>query len=181
MILGIIVVVAGGIGAAALYNTSTSFVPVVAMSADVTRGQEVARDQLTVVEVPRSLAADGVPPEGMEDLVGKRALVDLPAGSYPHSTHVGDDPLPDGLALVGLRLPLGKVPASELVPGTAVVVVSLVEGDAATVDATVAAAPIELDDGTSYALDVRVAEPEAAQVARWAATDQAAIVVTEVS
>ena len=90
---------------------------------------------------------------------------------------VGDDPLPEGQALVGLKLPLGRMPAGDLPAGTVVRVVSIAEGDGSATDATLAAAPLLLEDG-SFSVDVLLPADAADDVARLAATDMVALVVT---
>lgn len=177
--LGVLLVVLGGLGAAALFGLNTDQHAVVVMSGDVARGQALGRGDLTVLEVPRSIAQDAMPADQLPSLVGQHALVDLPQGAFPLARHVGADPLPDGESLVGLRLPLGKLPASPMPPGTVLRVVGLEEGSQSVFDAVVASSPELLDDGVSYALDVRVAAEQAADVARLSAAEQVAVVVVK--
>lgn len=178
--LGVLLVVLGGIGAAALYASNVDQRSVVAMAADLHRGSVVEREHLKVLEVPESLAQDALAADRIDELVGQQALTDLPAGAFPLASHVGEDPLPEGQGLVGLKLAAGRLPVAELVPGTPVQLVSLQEGDATTVEAEVASAPMLLDDGSS-ALDVRVAAADSSAVARLAATDLLAVVQTGVA
>ena len=175
--LGLLLVAGGGIGAAALVGSGDDVVPLVVMAADVRRGDVIGDGDLTVIELPASSGVQGMPAADLPSLVGERALMDLPKGAFPLATHVGAEPLPAGQTLVGLRLPIGKLPATELPPGTAVRVVGVGDGTQTTVDAVVARAPSLLDDGTSFALDVRVADAEADLVARLAAGDQVALVL----
>ena len=175
--LGLLLVAGGGIGVAALVGSGDDVVPLVVMAADVRRGDVIGDGDLTVIELPASSGVQGMPAADLPSLVGERALMDLPKGAFPLATHVGAEPLPAGQTLVGLRLPIGKLPATELPPGTAVRVVGVGDGTQTTVDAVVARAPSLLDDGTSFALDVRVADAEADLVARLAAGDQVALVL----
>lgn len=175
--LGLLLVAGGGIGAAALVGSGDDVVPLVVMAADVRRGDVIGDGDLTVIELPASSGVQGMPAADLPSLVGERALMDLPKGAFPLARHVGAESLPAGQTLVGLRLPIGKLPATELPPGTAVRVVGVGDGTQTTVDAVVARAPSLLDDGTSFALDVRVADAEADLVARLAAGDQVALVL----
>lgn len=56
---------------------------------------------------------------------------------------------------------MGRIPASPLPPGTRVAVVGVAEGQDQTVEAVVAVAPIALQDGATYAVDLRVASADA--------------------
>lgn len=174
--LGVLLVVLGGIGAAALYSMNTDQRPVVVMAADVARGDVVQREHLAVVEVPGSLTVDALPADALDDLAGQVARTDLPQGSFPLTRHVGTDPLPAGQSLVGLRLELGKLPTTDLPPGTTVRLVGLVDDVETAVDAVIATRPVLLDDAVSYSLDVQVADGDADAVARLSATDQVALI-----
>lgn len=175
--LGVLLVVLGGIGAAALYSMNADHRPVVVMATDVARGDVIQREDLAVVEVPGSLSVDTVPAASLDELAGQVARTDLPQGSFPLTRHVGTDPLPDGQSLVGLRLTLGKLPTTDLPPGTTVRLVGLVDEVETAVDAVIATRPVLLDDAVSYSLDVQVADGDADAVARLSATDQVALIV----
>lgn len=176
--LGVLLVTMGGLGAAFLFTLNTDHEVVLALAADVRRGDTITREQLSVVEVPATAGLNALPADRIDELVGERALFDLPAGTFPLERHVGEDPLPDGQALVGLRLAPGRMPIGELPPGTLVRLVSLAEGDETVAEAVVAAAPVPLEDGT-YAIDVRLIDGEADAIARLAAADALALVVHE--
>ena len=175
--LGVLLVVLGGLGAAALFTMNANQEPVLVMAADVRRGEVVESTDVTVIEVPDTLTVDRLPASEVEQLVGHRARNDLPAGSFPLARHVGTDPLPGGETLVGLRLPLGRLPHSDIPVASIVRIVSLAEGDATAVEAATMSLPTLLDDGVTYALDVAVADAAADAVARLAATDQVAVIV----
>lgn len=177
--LGVVLVVLGGLGSAALYGVGTDQHTAVVMRRDVGRGDAIEQADLAVVEVPRSLAVDTVPGDKLEGLLGGHALTDLPRGAFPLPHHIGDDPLPPGTSLVGLRLPLGRLPVSPLPPGTTLRLVALAEGSELLVDAVVASSPTPLDDGITFAFDVRVAVQQASEVARLSAAEQLAVVVVK--
>lgn len=174
--LGVLLVVLGGLGAAALYTMNADHAAVIVMADDVRRGDVIEQGDLAVIEIPGSLTVPRLPAADLETLVGQRALTDLPSGSFPLQRHVGDDPLPDGETLVGLRLPLGRLPSSDIPVGTKVRIVGLAEGSEDAVEATTTARPSQLEDG-SFALDIRVADGDADTVARLAAADMVAVVV----
>lgn len=175
--LGVLLVVLGGLAAAAVYSATADHRAVVIMARDVTRGSILQADDVAAAEVPGGFAVDALPAERLGDLIGEQALTDLPEGSFPLAHHVGEDPLPPGQSLVGLKLPMGRIPVSPLPPGTRVAVIGVGEGADQTVEAVVAAAPTALQDGTTYAVDLRVAVADAPALARMAAADSAALVV----
>ncbi|MFT3888459.1 MAG: SAF domain-containing protein [Arachnia sp.] len=175
--LGILLVVLGGLAAAAVYSANSDHRLVVAMARDVSRGTVLQADDLEQVEVAGGIAADALPAEQLTTLVGRHTLTDLPQGSFPQARHVGDDPLPAGQSLVGLRLPMGRIPVSPLPPGTRVAVVGVGEGEQQRIEGVVAAPLSPIDDGASFAVDLRVADADAPGLARLAATDAAALIV----
>ncbi|MHA6513301.1 SAF domain-containing protein [Tessaracoccus sp. Z1128] len=177
MASGALLIAVGGLGAAALYSMNAEHRAVVVMASDVRRGDAIAREDLAVLEIPASLTVDALGAADLPALVGQRSLTDLPRGAFPLTRHVGEDPLPAGQSLVGLRLPLGKLPTADMPPGTAVRLVGLVEGVETSVDAVVGSAPVLLDDGASYSLDVSVQDGRADEVARLSASDMVALVV----
>ncbi len=176
MALGVLAVVLGGLGAAALYSMNTNNISVVVMAHDVVRGDEIQPSDLAVVSIPGGLQVETSTVNGMDELVGRTARSDLPAGSFPLARHVGEDPIPVDHSLIGIRLVSGRLPTAELPPGTHVQLISLVEGDGRAVDAVVAASPRLLDDGSGHLLDVTVANTFAQSVATLAATDQLVLI-----
>lgn len=189
--LGVLLVVLGGLGAAYLYTLNADHRAVIVMAADVRRGEVIEQSDLKVVEVPGDLGVDALGSDKFDVLVGQQALTDLPRGAFPSGAHVGDDPLPGGQSLVGLRLPLGKLPSTDIPLGTTVRIVGLEApaqnaaeatggkdfAEEVAVEAVTASAPRLLDDGATYVVDVRVADESADLVAKLSASDQAAIVV----
>ncbi|MEO7588148.1 MAG: SAF domain-containing protein [Arachnia sp.] len=169
--LGILSAVLGALGAAALYSMNTDNTDVVVMARDVTRGDEVQASDLSVVSVPAGLRVESSAAHEREAMIGQTARSDLPAGSFPVARHLGQDPIPEGHSLVGIRLAPGRLPTSELPPGSLVQLISLAEGDDRVVDAVVASSPVMLDDGSGHLLDVTVADAGAHAVATLAAND----------
>ncbi len=175
--LGVLLVVLGGLGAAALYSMNTDQRQVIVMASDVRRGEQIEPGDLRLVDLPGSTGIAALPADRFDSLLGQEALTDLPSGAFPLGSHVGTAPLPSGRTVVGLRLPLGKLPSADLPVGTVVRVVGLAEGDQSSVDALTASVPLALEDGMTFALEVTVADAEADAVARLAAGDLVAVVV----
>lgn len=178
--VGLLAVVLGALGFAALHTATTHDTSIVTITQPVPRGTVLADEHLSVVQVPERLAADALPADAVATLVGRTALTDLPEGSFPRAHHVGDDPLPEGQAIVGLRLTHGQLPMTALPAGTAVQLVGLAEEGEPGLDvqAVIAVAPIELDGG-AFALDVRVPADAAHAVARLAAKGELALVAVK--
>lgn len=203
MAAGILVIVLGALGSAALYSSANEQHSVVSVTQPVARGTEVTSDHLGVVQVPAGFPVDTLPAEELDHLVGRTALTDLPAGSFPLAVHVGDDPLPEGQALVGFRMHHGQLPMSPMPAGTTIQLVDLsgtespaesattddapdedastivAPGASAVLRAVVAVAPVMLDDGASFALDVLVPVEHADRVAQLAAAGELAVVVVK--
>ena len=174
--LGVLAIVLGALGAAALYSMNTTVTSVIVVARDVVRGDVIEADDLATTDVPGSLQVDTLSSDRLHDVIGLSALSDLPAGSFPLQRHFGQEPIPRGHALVGLRLAAGRLPSSALPPGTRVQLIGLTEGDDTVVDALMASSPVLLDDGSGHLLDVTVANDVAAAVAALAATDQLALI-----
>ncbi|RMB61421.1 SAF domain-containing protein [Tessaracoccus antarcticus] len=169
--LGILSVVLGALGAGALYSMNTHNADVVVMTRDVVRGDRIQASDLAVVSVPAGLTMETSSSAKMGEMVGQTARSDLPAGSFPVARHLGEDPIPEGRSLIGIRLTPGRLPTADLPPGTLVQLISLAENDDSVTDAVVASSPILLDDGSGHLLDVTVADAAAPSVATLAATD----------
>lgn len=174
--LGVLCVVLGGLGAAALYSMSVDEESAVVMVSDVVRGQQITDADVTVISVPAGLPGERTGAELIGGIVGQTALTDLPAGAFPAARHLGERPIPDGHSLVGLQLGPGRMPGAPLPPGTQVQLVSLVEGDESVTDAVVAQAPLLTDDGSGFVIDVVVADEAAHPIARLAASQQLALI-----
>ncbi|MGO1384578.1 MAG: SAF domain-containing protein [Arachnia sp.] len=174
--LGVLAIVLGALGAAALYSLNTDLTDVVVVTRDVVRGDIIEATDLAVVGMPGSLQMDMSPAHTLEAMVGQRALSDLPAGSFPLTRHVGEEPVPQGESLIGIRLTAGRLPSAPLPPGTRVQLVSLAEDDNTVVDALMASSPVLLGDGSGHLLDVTVDDDMAAEIATLAATDQLVLI-----
>ena len=178
IVLGVLLIALGALGAAALYTTATRHRQAVAMANDVTRGREIRPSDLTVRELP-SDQEEGIDPQKMNDLVGKRALLDLPAGSFPTEQRLGDRSFPPGNVTLGLKLGPGKMPNTPLVPGQKIQLIGLTGKNTTT--AVVAALPEKLADGATWLLDVSLPLEDAPAVAALAAVDQLVLIALQES
>jgi hypothetical protein len=97
-----------------------------ALAADVGRGEPIERDDLKVVRVAADTGVATVPAGDMDEIVGKLAATDLPSGSLLSRDQVlaeGERVVTTDEAVVGARLGPGAAPRGEVAPGTWVLVV----------------------------------------------------------
>lgn len=177
IIAGLLAIVLAGLGAAALFSTLTKNQGVVVVNRSVARGEVIGTGDLGVTQVGSLPGVSTVPAAEVAALVGQRAIVDLTKGSLLAAGAVGQPPGRAGQATVGLKLAPGRLPSTPLPAGTALTLV--VVGDAEDpkgVPAESLGLATLAGDGTSWLLDVLVAEDQAAEVARLAGTDTVAVI-----
>ena len=175
--LGLLFVVLGGLGGAALYHSTHDARPAVAMARDVVRGDVIESADLKVAEAPMGLK-EFIPSSQLDSLVGRTAMFDLPAEAFPTDRLLGTRTIPEGSAVVGLVLGAGRAPSGNLVPGQNVQVVGLTE-EPVVIDAVVVTSPQLLDDRSTRGLDVALPREQAAKVATLSAQEQVALYVVE--
>lgn len=175
--LGVICVVLGALAAAALYSMNIATSQVVTMAHDLERGDTIVASDLTVMDVPGTIARNAVAAKDIDSLVGSTALRDLPRGAFPNTSLVGQQPLRDGHSLVGLKLESGQIPTTGIVPGTSVQLIAISQ-DAApeTIPAIVSTTPVADSQAMFYLVDVMVAHGEAPVVANLAAQGKLAMI-----
>lgn len=122
--LGAALIALSGLAAYWLFTATADTVPVVAVAADVSRGETIDREDVTTVDAAENTAVETVPAENLEQLVGSRAAADLLTGSLLNPAAVSDAISPAvGESLVGVALLPNQLPAEALVPGDPVRVV----------------------------------------------------------
>lgn len=183
-------VVAIGVGALLgvfAWSTASGGHDVLAARSTITRGHKFTRDDLIVVRAGLDPALSSVPAEQMESMVGKRAALDVPAGSLLTDTAVQDQLFPGaGLSVVGVAVGPGGLPSTPLAAGDQVRVVltpgpqgTIGRGDPPTMVAT-AISVTASDGGAAGAhtvVSVVVPQADAATIASWSATGRVAIVL----
>ena len=126
VLVGLMLAASAAALVAALLNAATATTLVWTTAVDVSRGQPLAPNELAAMEVGAAAAERLVAatPESRHELVGRVWAVDLPAGALLSPALVTERLIvPDGQALVGLRLAPGDFPAAGLRPGDIVMVV----------------------------------------------------------
>lgn len=184
MVGSVIAVCLGGLVTVWAWSASSSASEVVAVRSLVLRGEVIERADLVTVRVGVDPALRVVPASRIEELAGRRASLDLAAGGLVTEDAVGDLPMPgQGMALVGVALAPGMLPAEPLRPGDRVQLV-LTPGPQG--DAAVAAGSRELaatvqsmsvPESGPTVVDVLVPQAQAAEVARQASTGRLALVL----
>ena len=181
--LGIVALCLGGLLSYVIYSRVATETAVVAVANTVYRGELIDRDDLTAITLQGTSLAQAVPARELDNLVGKRAAFDLPQGSVVVSSAVTAEAVPAvGRAVVGLKLAMGRVPTSLLVPSSDLRLVALPPQDGGTDkltgDAFVARVIDQAPgaDGATILLNVDVAAAQAPTIALLAAQDRIAVV-----
>ena len=184
--LGVVAVCLGGLLAYAVYARVSTETRVLSVASTVYRGEVVQAADLTTVVVHGDPPGPVVRAAEESSVVGRRAVVDLPAGSLVAARSLADTALPDtGRSVVGLRLATGRAPASLLVPSAPVRIVALPApaNGTGTKDSLVGktyggrvVGSTPGADGTSTVVDVEVDAGQAPTIASLGAQDRIALV-----
>ena len=182
LLAGIIAVCLGGLASAFVHVQVTAADPVLRLNRTIHRGEVIQAADLSVVSIGSGVDVRTVGDGRLGEVVGQAAVTDLPAGSLLVDGSWGAGGVPVGSARVGLKLPPGRFPTTDLRPGTEVLVVALPAQGAegalpGSLRASLVAAPLEQPDGSSL-FSLTVQEGAAEQVARLAASDRVALVQT---
>lgn len=180
MLVGVLAICLGGLGAAVLYSSLSGSVAVVAVKRTVHRDQVISADDLTVLHVPPVPGLETVPSRHLEEIAGTTALADLTAGQLLSPRSWGEPVAAPGRARLGLRLTPGRLPVKALPPGSPVLLVPVArDGGEPPLGASIlgeaASLPVEQADG-AVVLDVTVPLGQAERLARLAAADQVVLV-----
>lgn len=184
LLAGIVAICLGGLASAFVYLSVAGSEPMLKVNRTIHRGEMISAGDLAVVSVRSGLDVRTVPDDRLDQVVGRVATSDIPAGSLLVEGTWGEAGLQRGMTRVGVRLPSGRFPAADLRPGTPLLVVALPEANAdaaqaatlpGSVRSTLVAAPRTLADG-ALAFDLEVIEGQAEVVARLAAADRVALV-----
>lgn len=164
---------------------------VVAARSTIQRGALIAREDLVTVRVGVDPALTPVPAAQLQSLVGRRAAMDVAAGSLLTASEVASSVLPaQGSSVVGVGASTSSLPGTPLVAGDRVRVVwtpaagdqagSAVAGSLApqTIAATVVSTTAgDGGQGAVTVVSVLVPSAQAAQLAGWSLTGKVAIVL----
>ncbi|MDN3059404.1 SAF domain-containing protein [Streptomyces sp. SRF1] len=176
--LAVLLITGGGAGGAVLLMESGQRTEVVTVVRHVPVGQVVTDRDLGQASVALDPVLKAVKAADRDDVVGKRAAVELTPGSLLSRGQVTADSLvKTGEQVVPLGLRPEQVPASSLVPGQRVQVVRVPGEDqqgSGTQADPIPARVVKVGDPTpgtgSVVVDVAAAEAEAPLLASWAST-----------
>ena len=184
--LGVLALCLGALLSYVVYARVAAEATVVAAAATVYRGEVVERGDLTTVRVRTGSLPTTVPAADLDDLIGQRAVYDLPEGSVLAAASVAETGVPAaGRAAVGIKLASGRSPEALLLPSSPVRLVALPAPSAATTAGDELAgktytarvlSQVPGADGTSILLDVEVDQAQAATIALLAAQERIAVV-----
>lgn len=184
-------VCAGALLAVWAHSASTSTVKVLAARGTITQGEKIDQSDLKTVQVSVDSGVSTVAAEQAPRLDGRRAALDIPAGSLLTEAAVKDTVVPAaGFSIVGVTLPPGQLPGEPLQVGDQVRVVDApgAAGAAASGESSEGAAdgpvPVAVEvagvkgagEGQTT-VSVIVPEDQAADLASRAATGKVVIVL----
>jgi hypothetical protein len=182
--LGIALIALGGLAAGWLTTAVGNTHSVLVMRTTVDRGGVVGAGDVTVARINGDPTLKTVPAGRRDEVIGKRAAVDLAAGSLLTPGSVTDQTVPaTGQSLVGVNLSPAQLPARLLRPGDPVRIVSTprTQDDPPTAEpnsitGTVVGTRFLSDTGRTV-VDVSVPSNEAADLAARVATGRVALVL----
>ena len=179
-------VCAGALGVAWLVQASTTAVPVVAARSTIERGTLISAGDLMVVRIATDPSLRTVPGSQLSGLVGKRAALDVAAGSLLTSESVSAANTPGaGFSLVGVGVADSMMPGTSLLAGDRVRVVATADGQAAATGGptSIGAQVVGTRTGTNASgqsqtiITVSVPASDAAALAAIAASGKVAVVL----
>ncbi|GGP14142.1 SAF domain-containing protein [Nonomuraea glycinis] len=122
LVAGVALTALGALVAWQVYGVASQRVPVLVMARDVPVGQQIQAQDLRTVALGVDPAVQSVDAAGKSALIGKRAAVDLKAGSLLAQTHVTETLVPGpGEVVVPVALKPSRLPARGIQPGDRVV------------------------------------------------------------
>ncbi len=180
MLIGLLAMCLGGLGAAYLYSQASSSTPVLVATRTVARGEVIKDTDLRVAEIGGGASVTAVDAARIREVVGQVAILDLAEGSLVTPGSYGQVTVRSGTSQLGLRLAPGRIPIRDMPAGTPVRIIgvpaktdaSAAAADAFVTTAVVVTAPRATADGTAIVLDIELASDKAVAVAQLAAADR---------
>lgn len=166
------------------YTSTSNAQEVVAVRTTVHRGETITRDDLMTAQIGVDPALKPIAASRLDEVVGKRAAMDLAAGGLVTQEDLTSAVLPTkGMSIVGISLTPAMMPAIQLQTGDEVRIVTTpgeqgdaTAGEPTTITATIVGVRNSGETGQSI-VDVSVPSSQAAQLAARAATGKVALVL----
>lgn len=179
--VGLLIMAAGGVFGWFMWASTSSASEVVAVRVAVERGQTITAQDLTTVRVSLDPSLRTVPGKELQSLVGRRAAVDLSAGTLVSPDGVADQLVPPtGMSVVSVPIDSGLVPSVPIRAGDTVRLVQTPatggELSATSLTVTAEVVSVAVDDPTTV-VNVLVPSDKAASLAGLAATGRVALVL----
>lgn len=178
------------LGGWAAFRSVSATVPVIGVRETVTKGTIIQRQDLTTMQVGADPNLHAIPVADVDQVVGRRAATDLPAGGIIPAESVTDALVPaKGRSVIGIFAKDGSGPLTGIEPGTRVRLVPLPAtqeqpnpppGSPQPTSKPVSGVVIAstpADDGTGVRVDVDVAAANATGVQILAAQNRIALVI----
>ncbi|MFJ9771011.1 SAF domain-containing protein [Kitasatospora sp. NPDC101157] len=168
--MAVALIAAGGLGGAALYNSTGQRVAVLALARDVPWGQVITDDDLVVARIAGDPALRPVSAQDRSRAVGMRAATDLKRGAMLTGSDLAQGlTVQPGQIVVGVSAKRTQLPASRLQPGVQIVVVNTPDnGRPDSLAATVITVG-RVDTDGSQVIDVAVGSADGPRLAQWVA------------
>ena len=184
VVLSVLATCLGAVIAGWAYLSSSTAQEVVAVRVTVHRGEVVTAAELMTVRVGVDPALRVVPADRIASVVGRRAVLDLPAGGLVTTGSLSAAVVPPaGMSVVGVGLAPALLPGAQLRPGDRVRLIGtpaqggeVTAGAQPTIEGTVVSITPGADNGQTL-VSVQVPSPEAAEAAARAASGRLALVL----
>ncbi|WP_431681769.1 SAF domain-containing protein [Kitasatospora sp. KL5] len=183
--MAVALIAAGGLGGAALYNSSGQRIAVLALARDVPMGQTITADDLVVAHIAGDPALRPLDARDRARTVGLRATTDLKRGALLLKADLTADPaLQPGQQVVGLAAKRTQLPATRLQSGLQVLVVFTPDAKSdqpvvrtpETLSAVVVGVG-KVDTDGSQVVDVAVPAGDGPRLAGWVATGRFQVIL----
>jgi hypothetical protein len=182
--LAIALIAVGGLGAAWLTTAIGNTHSVIALGKNVPRGAVIKASDLTLASINIDPVLHVMPATARNQLIGKRAAIDLAAGSLVTPDSVTNQTIPQrGQSLVGVTLTSAQMPAIKLKTGDNIRFIATPRtqdaqptGKTSAISATVVDTRTSSDSGPAT-VDVTVPSIDAAPLAALAATGRIALIL----
>ena len=122
--LGLVIVALSGLGSLWWYSTAAERTDVLALRESVSQGETIVLEDLVRVSIATDDPVTSLAEAEFQSIIGQVAAFDLEAGTLiTRSMFAQVSTVADGEVVVGLSLPIGRIPAITPLPGETMAVV----------------------------------------------------------